>query len=192
MNLENVNKKNLVIALVLVILLIISAPYILSFAFWLMLLLFFGMPNILSIVLLLMFLLFFIGVLKFFKSDKTVKKEILKSYFLNIYWKRNLLFLFYFIIVDVILSDIIISIDSVGYPFPYLNYNFLGYSLLFRTAFFIFDILFWYVIFGLIMKQPKEISKNVVKLNYISLGIVLLIMFYYLLPLISKSQIVII
>ena len=175
MDLENVNKKALIIILVLIILLFIN------------------ISATLFIVLFLAFLSpFLIGMLKFLKSSRAAKKETLKKYFFNIYWKKNLLFLFIFIISDALLK-VVISLDLVGLPIPYFYYNLPNYHwLLFRLAFFIFDIFFWYMIVGLIARKPMEMSAKVIKLNYITLCAVLFALLYHFLPLISKSQIVII
>lgn len=136
---------------------------------------------------------FLIILIKFFKSDREAKKEKLKRYFFNIYWKKNLLFLLIFIIANIIFTIIlsVMSSSIAGFPFIYYRDHFLENTVFFPVAF-VGDLIFWYIISGLIIKQPIEISKNIVKLNYITLSIVLLVMFYYLLPLISKSQIVII
>ena len=171
MNLENVNKKALIIILALIILLFINIPYLLF------------------IVLFLAFLSpFLVGMLRFLKSDKVTKKETLKKYFFNIYWKKNLLFLFIFIITDifsVILGNL--SFNVRGFPIPYYSHYFQDPSPLFYPTFLMFNILFWYMIVGLIARKPIEMSAKDVRLNYITLGAVLFIMLYYFLPLISQS-----
>jgi len=168
MSLENTNKKALLIVLVLIVLL------------------FAGISHLLFIVLFLLFLFpFLIGISRFLKSDKVTKKEILKRYFFNIYWKKNLLFLLIFIIADFLLK-VVISIDLVGLPIPYYQYNPISFS----PIFFILDIFFWYTVVGLIIKRPVKISRNIVKLNYITLGIVLLVIFHLLLGYLASSHLI--
>ena len=152
-----------------------------------------NVSGMVSISLLIIFLILFLIILiKFSKGNREAKKEKLRRYFFNIYWKKNLLFLLIFVVTNVIFTIILSVMSSriAGFPFIYYRDHFLENTIFFPVAF-VKDIIFWYVISGLIIKQPIEISKNIVKLNYISLVVILLVMFYYLSPLISKSQIII-
>ena len=155
MNLKNVDKRVLIIISVLIILLFIN------------------IPNILFVVLLILFLSpFLVGVLRFLKDDKYTKKEKLKKYFLNIYWKKNLLFLLVFIASDILLQ-LVISSGVRGFPIPYYSYGWQDRLPSFYPIFFMLDILFWYVITSLIIKKPIKISKNIIILNYFVLLIII-------------------
>ncbi len=174
MNLKNVNKKVLIIISVLVILLFVN------------------IPDILFIILLILFLSpFLIGVLGFLKDDRYTKKEKLEKYFFNIYWEKNLLFLLVFIVSDTLLQ-LIISSEVRGFPIPYYSYGWQDNLPSFYPIFFTLDILFWYIITSLIIKRPTEISGAIIRLNYITLSIVLFTLFYCLVYLMSKSQIILI
>ena len=158
----------------------------------LIILLFVNIPDILFVVLLILFLSpFLIGVLEFLKDDRYAKKEKLGKYFFNIYWKKNLLFLLVFIASDILLQ-LVISFGVRGFPIPYYSYGWQDRLPSFYPIFFTLDILFWYIITSLIIKRPIEIGKSIIRLNYITLSIVLFTLFYYLIYLMSKSQIILI
>ena len=158
MDLENVNKKMLVIISVLIILLFIN------------------IPNILFVVLLILFLSpFLFGVLGFLKNDRHARKEKLKKYFFNIYWKKNLLFLLVFIASDILLQ-LVISSGVRGFPIPYYSYGWRDSLPSFYPIFFTFDIILWYVIASLIIKKQIKTSKNTIILNYLVLLMVIIVL----------------
>ena len=154
MNLENINKKVLIIILALIILLFINAP------------------NFIFIFLLAAFsLLLLIGLFGFFKNDNETRKEKLKIYIFNIYWKKILFFVIIFYISDIFSAVVLstLSFNVVGFPVPYFVDYWDESTPLFSPAIFIMDIVFWYIIASFIIKKPLEMSGNIVRLNYIVL-----------------------
>lgn len=170
MILKNVNKKALIIATIITSLSVLW--YIIS-------------PNTSIIILMIVLSIpILVSLLEFFKN---VRKGKPKRNSFNIYWKKNLLFLVIFIIVDifsVMLGNL--SFNVQGFPIPYYSQYFQDPSPLFHPAFLIFDILFWYLITGLIIKKPIEMSRTTIRLNRITLIIVSLVLLYSFWGLISN------
>ena len=156
MNLKNVNKGTLIIILVLII-----TPF--TFLAWLT----FPLP-------------FLVGLFGLFKVIKDKEKGKIKRYFLNIYWKKSLL-VFILFIVYAFCSTVCVynlSVTSTGFPFPYSSLYYQDDFPSFYPKMLLIDIFFWYILVGLIIKSPAQISKNTAVLNYITLAIVLLTLFY--------------
>lgn len=107
----------------------------------------------------------------------------------SIYWKKNLLFIPFFISFD-FLPVHYPNVSCFGFPFKYYCEAslFTGQSY-FSILIFIVDILFWYAVTGLIVKRSAKISRSVTKLNYATLGIALLMLFIYSTNLILKSNV---
>ena len=156
MSLENVNKGTLIIILVLTV-----TPFV-----------FLG-----CLAYPLPFLVGLFGLLKVIKDKEGGR---IRRYFLNIYWKKSLLVFVLFIVYAFYSTGCAynMSVANTGFPF---SYNSLYYEDDFPSFYldkFVIDIFFWYILVGLIIKSPAQISRNTTILNYITLVIVLLALFY--------------
>ena len=111
--------------------------------------------------------------LRYLKKDTEIAKREFKKYYLNIYWKKVLLFLSFFKGVDILLKllfGVIVSVETMGFPLTY--YHSYDYAVFYPIAF-IFNIIFYWIIAGLIVKGPEKINKITTTLNYLILFIAL-------------------
>lgn len=115
--------------------------------------------------------------LRFLKKDTEIIKKEFKKYYLNIYWKKVLLFLLFFKGIDILLKllfGVIVSVETMGFPLTY--YHYYDYVVFYPIAF-IFDIISYWIIAGLIIKGPEKINRITNTLNYLILFIVLYFIF---------------
>ena len=137
--------------------------------------------NTLYFLLLAIFLIFFVSnllyLLRFLKKDAEIVKKEFKKYYLNIYWKKTLLFCLFFSGKDILLQFLHganVKMVSMGFP---LTYYFHSYDYaVFSPTMFIFGIILWWMIAGLIIKEPEKVARKTTILNYF----VLFITLYYL------------
>ena len=91
--------------------------------------------------------------------------KILTNIF-SIYWKKNLLFLILFIFSNFLrIGPLSSCISCLDYGFPFKYYTSFWEIHHFYPLVFIFDLILWYIVAGIIIKKPLKVKSEDISIN---------------------------
>jgi hypothetical protein len=120
------------------------------------------------------------------KSEREYLKGIIDEVkqFLGLDWRKIVLFIvlfkFVFPLIDVLFLPQFISLETMGFPFTYYTYHVMMpfETAVFRPSLFILDVLICYIISCFIINKTLKYRVRRGLLDYITLGLVIMILAY--------------